>query len=50
MLPFNDTGSSMTEPSQHSLSSQSATSGNDVFKDLGTANENQYIRQKEMEM
>lgn len=58
MLPFNDPFSpdaviqnrmSGSEPSQHSLSSQSTTSG-DAFSNREAASENQYIHQKEMDM
>lgn len=56
MLPFNDPSNesltsksvNMTEPSQHSLSSQSTET--DAFKKRGTANEDQYIYHKEMDM
>ena len=58
MLPFNDPLSpsspdtpsmSGTQPSQHSLSSQSTT-GEDAFSKREAASENQYIYQKEMDM
>lgn len=48
-IRHNSSLTNMTDPSQHSLSSQSSTTG-DAFSRREQGSENMYIRQKEMDM